>query len=93
MTAQMARKGAAEAQAAGNQEEYQTQTKQAEKVTKEAYAKLRYEMQHFVDEATKEQLSQICQSIAQCAARAQKQEWMRLRYMETDCWDLCVQNY
>lgn len=72
MTAQMARKAAAEAQAAGNQEEYQTQTKQAEKVTKEAYAKLRYEMQHFVDEATKEQLSQICQSIAQCAARAQK---------------------
>lgn len=56
MAAQMARKAAAEAQAAGNQEECQKQTEQAEKVTKEAYAKLRYEMQHFVDEATQEQL-------------------------------------
>lgn len=72
MGAGMARKAAAEAQAAGNEEEFKKQTEQAEKVTKEAYAKLRHDMQHFVDEASVEQLGQIRQSIAQCAARAQK---------------------
>lgn len=72
MGAGMARKAAAEAQAAGNEEEYKKQTEQAEKMTKDAYAKLRHEMQHFVTEASIEQLAQIRQSIAQCAARAQK---------------------
>lgn len=72
MAAGMARKAAAEAQAAGNEEEFQKQTAQAEQTTKDAYAKLRHDMQHFVDEATTEQLSQIRESIAQCAARAQK---------------------
>lgn len=41
-------------------------------MTKDAYAKLRYEMQHFATEATTEQLAKIRESIAQCAARAQK---------------------
>lgn len=41
-------------------------------MTKDAYAKLRYEMQHFATEATTEQLARIRESIAQCAARAQK---------------------
>lgn len=68
----MARKAAADAQAAGNEDEFRQQTQKAEKVTKDAYAKLRYEMQHFVDEASVEQLEQIRQSIAQCAARAQR---------------------
>lgn len=72
MGAGMARKAAAEAQAAGNEEEYKKQTEQAEKMTKDAYAKLRHEMQHFVTEASIEQLAKIRQSIAQCAARAQK---------------------
>lgn len=72
MAAGMARKAAAEAQAAGNEEEFEKQTALAEQTTKDAYAKLRYEMQHFVDEATVEQLAQIRDSIAQCAARAKK---------------------
>lgn len=72
MGANMARKAAADAQAAGDEQAYKEQTAQAEKVTKEAYAKLRHDMQHFVDEATVEQLAQIRGSIAQCAARAQE---------------------
>lgn len=72
MGAGAARKAAAEAKAAGNEEEFEKQTQQAEKMTKDAYAKLRYEMQHFATEATTEQLARIRESIAQCAARAQK---------------------
>lgn len=72
MASQMARKAAAEAKAAGNEDEYKKQTEQAEKTTRDAYAKLRHDMQHFVDEASIEQLAQIRESIAQCAARAQK---------------------
>lgn len=72
MSAGMARKAAAEAQAAGNEEEFKEKTQQAEQVTKEAYAKLRHDMQHFVDEASVEQLGQIRRSIAECALRAQK---------------------
>lgn len=72
MGAGMARKAAAEAQAAGDDEAYKKQTGQAEIMTRDAYAKLRHDMQHFVTEASPEQLAQIRQSIAQCAARAQK---------------------
>jgi len=72
MGAGAARKAAAEAKAAGNEEEFEKQTQQAEKMTKDAYARLRYEMQHFATEATTEQLAKIRESIAQCAARAQK---------------------
>lgn len=72
MGAGAARRAAAEAQAAGNEEEFKKQTEQAEKMTSDAYAKLRHEMQHFATEATTEQLAQIRQSIAECAARAQQ---------------------
>lgn len=72
MGANMARKAAADAQAAGNQEEFRKQTELAEKTTRDAYAKLRHDMQHFVDEATEEQLAHIRQSIAACAQRAEK---------------------
>ena len=71
MGANMARKAAAEAQAAENEEECKKQTELAEKTTKEAYAKLRHDMQHFVDEASVEQLGRIRQSIADCAKRAE----------------------
>lgn len=67
-----ARKAAADAQTAGDEDTFRQQTAQAEQVTKDAYAKLRHDMQHFVDEASVEQLEQIRQSIAQCAARAQR---------------------
>ena len=70
MASGMAQKAAAEAKAAGNDEEFQRQTGLAEQTRRDAYAKLRYEMQHFVDEASVEQLTKIRESIAQCAARA-----------------------
>lgn len=70
MEAGMARQKAAEAKANGNEEEALKQTELAEKVTKEAYAKLHHDMQHFVSEASKEQLDQIKGWIADCAHRA-----------------------
>ncbi len=40
--------------------------------TRQAYAKLRHDMRHFVDEADVQQLADIRESIARCAVRAQK---------------------
>lgn len=71
MEAGMARKAAAEAQAAGNNEESKKQTERAEQLTKDAYAKLHHDMQFFVSEASIEQLGQIKASIANCAAKAE----------------------
>lgn len=48
----------------GNKEE-------SDKVKKQAYAKLHYDMQHFVNEATKEQLHSILEAISACAKRAE----------------------
>ncbi len=47
----------------GNKEE-------SDKVTKQAYGKLHYDMRHFVNEATKEQLAKILDAISACAMRA-----------------------
>lgn len=72
MQAQMAGKAAAEAKAAGNMEEAAAKGAEADKLTKEAYAKLHHDMQNFVNEATEEQLAQIKGSIANSAALAKK---------------------
>lgn len=70
MQAGMARQAAAKAQAEGNADEAAKQTQLAEQITKDAYAKLHHDMQHFVTEASIEQLEQIKESIAVCAKRA-----------------------
>ena len=70
MQAGMARQAAAKAQADGNTDEAAKQTQLAEQLTKDAYAKLHHDMQHFVSEASVEQLGQIKDSIAECAKRA-----------------------
>lgn len=70
MQAGMARQAAAKAQAEGNADEAAKQTQLAEQITKDAYAKLHHDMQHFVSEASVEQLEQIKGSIAACAKRA-----------------------
>ncbi len=44
---------------------------ESEAVSKEAYAKLHHDMEHFVNEATEEQLQQIIQIMVACAKRAQ----------------------
>lgn len=72
MMAGMARQAAAAAKAAGNMEEAAAKMAEADKVTKEAYAKLHHDMQNFVNEATAEQLAQIKAGIAAAATKAEK---------------------
>ncbi len=48
----------------------QGKMQECEAVTKQAFAKLHHDMQHFVNEATAEQLADILASIKACAARA-----------------------
>lgn len=45
---------------------------EAKRTSDEAYAKLHHDMQHFVSEASEEQLSQIKESIVMCVKRAEK---------------------
>lgn len=68
----MARQAAAAAKAAGDEAGCAAKTAEAEKLAREAYAKLHHDMQHFVSEASAEQLEQIKASIAAAAARAQQ---------------------
>ena len=56
--------------AAGDMEAFGAKMQEVEKVRKEAYAKLHHDMQHFVSEATKEQLDAIKVAIAQASRRA-----------------------
>lgn len=70
MMAQMAGKAAAEAKAAGNMEEASVKSEEADKLTKDAYAKLHHDMKNFVNEASKDQLEQIKVNIANSAAKA-----------------------
>ncbi len=67
-----AAKAAAAARAAGDEQTAAAKTAESEKIRADAYAKLHHDMQHFASEATSEQLSQIRDAIAACAARAQK---------------------
>lgn len=72
MEAGMARGAAAKAKEVGNEEEAAKQMAICDELTKGAYAKLHHDMQHFVSEATIGQLTQIKNSIAECAKKAQK---------------------
>lgn len=68
----MAAKAAQEAKAAGDMDTFQAKMAESEKIRGEAYAKLHHDMQFFASEATHEQLGQIRDAIAACAARAAK---------------------
>lgn len=72
MEAGMARGAAVKAEEAGNEEEAAKQMAICDELTKGAYTKLHHDMQHFVTEASIEQLTQIKNSIAECAKKAQK---------------------
>ena len=72
MQAGMARGAAAKAKEAGDEEEAAKQMAICDELTKGAYAKLHHDMQHFVSEATIEQLTEIKNRIAECAKKAQK---------------------
>ena len=67
----MARQAAAKAREEGDEQEAAKQTQLAEQITKDAYAKLHHDMQHFVSEATAAQLEEIKTGIAACAKRAE----------------------
>ncbi len=49
----------------------QGKLEESQAVAKKAFAKLHHDMQHFVNEATEEQLAEILDAIKACAARAQ----------------------
>lgn len=58
------------AKEAGDMETFGTKMAEAQKLSGEAYAKLHHDMQHFVTEATKQQLDDIKHAIAQSANKA-----------------------
>ena len=68
--AMMLKQEAAKIKATGDEAAFAEKMAEADKVTKEAYAKLHHDMQHFVSEATVEQLEEIKKSIAASARRA-----------------------
>lgn len=72
MAARMAGMEAQKAKAAGDEATFEAKMAESKKVTADAYAKLHHDMQHFVSEATVEQLAQIKDAIAACAARAER---------------------
>ena len=65
-----ARQAAMQLKESGDMVGFQAKMEEADKVTKEAYAKLHHDMQHFVSEATVEQLMQIKEAIANAARLA-----------------------
>lgn len=66
----MAMKEAEGLKAAGDMAAFGAKMQEVEKLRKDAYAKLHHDMQHFVTEATKEQLDAIKTAIAQASRRA-----------------------
>ena len=71
----LSRKAAMDAQAlkeAGDMAGFAAKMQESKEVGNQAYAKLHHDMQHFVSEATVEQLMQIKESILQAARRAQE---------------------
>lgn len=72
MASRMAAMKGQKAQAAGDEATFAAKMAESKKIADDAYAKLHHDMQHFVSEATLEQLAQIKDAIAACAARAEK---------------------
>lgn len=72
MGSMAAAKAAQEAKAAGDEETFAAKMAESNEIRKRAYAKLHHDMQHFVNEASVEQLTQIEEAIAASAARARQ---------------------
>lgn len=70
MASRMAAMEAEKAKAAGDMETFNAKMAESGRIAKESYAKLHYDMQHFVSEATIEQLSDIKKAMAESARRA-----------------------
>lgn len=72
MSSMMKLKEAEAAKAQGDMAKFGQIMAEAGKIRTDAYAKLHHDMQHFVSEASVEQLKQIIQAIGSCAKRAQQ---------------------
>lgn len=70
MASRMAAMEAEKAKAAGDMATFEAKMAESGKIGKEAYAKLHHDMQHFVTEASVEQLEEIKKSIAEASRRA-----------------------
>lgn len=83
MEAGIAGQLAAKAKAANDVEEAEKQQKICDELTKGAYAKLHHDMQHFVTEASVEQLTAIKKVLPNVLEKHKKQVLMRLKFMVT----------
>ena len=72
MGSMAAAKAAQEAKAAGDEETFAAKMAESNEIRNQAYAKLHHDMQHFVNEASVEQLTQIKELSPPPAARAQQ---------------------
>lgn len=70
--AMMLKQEAAKIKATGDEVAFAEKMAEADKVTKEAYAKLHHDMQHFVNEATVDQLNAIKESMKNCVKLAKE---------------------
>ena len=93
MEAGIAGQLAAKAKAANDVEEAEKQQKICDELTKGAYAKLHHDMQHFVTEASVEQLTAIKTALPNVLEKRKKQVLMRLKFMGTVYLVHYVQHY
>ena len=70
--AMMLKQEAAKIKATGDEAAFAEKMAEADKVTKEAYAKLHHDMQHFINEATVDQLNAIKESMKNCVRLAKE---------------------
>ena len=70
--AMMLKQEAAKIKATGDEAAFAEKMAEADKVTKEAYAKLHHDMQHFINEATVDQLNAIKESMKNCVKLAKE---------------------
>ena len=70
--AMMLKQEAAKIKATGDEAAFADKMAEADKVTKEAYAKLHHDMQHFINEATVAQLNAIKESMKNCVKLAKE---------------------
>lgn len=70
--AMMLKQEAAKIKATGDEVAFAEKMAEADKVTKDAYAKLHHDMQHFINEATVDQLNAIKESMKNCVKLAKE---------------------
>ena len=70
--AMMLKQEAAKIKATGDEAAFSEKMAEADKVTKEAYAKLHHDIQHFINEATVDQLNAIKESMKNCVKLAKE---------------------